>query len=101
MKLKPHKGVYKIPIHRHTPKRYAKSIYLVGYNWNENYGVGVNLNFGKPLVTDISRVPTTSVDFSTGEELTAFMTSEFRKVGFEPYPPKPSLWQRIKRKVKQ
>lgn len=62
-KLRPYKGVYKIPIHRHTAKRYAESKWLVYMSWfgtdepaDPIYENG-SIYPTHPLVTDLKRCP--------------------------------------------
>lgn len=98
MKLKPHKGVYKIPIHRHG-KRYLKSKWVVYMSWfgtdepaDPIYENG-SIYPTHPLVTDLTRADPKD----TFIDLLSNLPDESI---FEPIP-KPSLWQRIKRKVKR
>lgn len=93
---RPHKGVYKIPIHKHTPVRMAMSkwkIRLDGYSWIDGLRCPKHKN-----VIDISRVP-------KKKRIPAFTEKEFMEI-YNYYTifkstKKPSLWQQIKRKVKR
>lgn len=134
MKLKPHKGVYKIRIYKTHGKRVPMSSWVTRVEVmvavrNTSKGMFDPLS---PLVTDISRVPKRTVnleialrrlakaknpDFNPLEiswkdiqnttpepivDIDAILNFEPRSTIFnEIGKPKPSLWQRIKRKVKR
>lgn len=88
MKLKPHKGVYKIRIYKTNGKRVPRSRHELRTRNGELYRVD-----NWPLVTDLTRADPKD----TFIDLLSNLPDESI---FEPIP-KPSLWQRIKRKVKR
>lgn len=52
-KIRPYRGVYKIPTHKHNKKRYRQSIYRTDTQYNYTTGSGDWV----ALVTDLQRVP--------------------------------------------
>lgn len=58
-KLRPYKNIYKIKIHKHTPVRRKRSVWVIDglYNFGGYSCNGQNT----PLVTDLQRVPKCSI----------------------------------------
>lgn len=103
---RPHKGVYKIRIYKTHGKRVPRSRHELRTRNSELYRVD-----NWPLVTDISRVAKTTTPLPEYQKsLTSngyspkfvndIMVGLYHSSFYAPKP-KPSLWQRIKRKVKR
>lgn len=94
MKLKPHKGVYKIPIHKHTPVRRRPSIH--SFELLTGLGNSRARDIMYPLVTDLIPPELNKVDQLINRAFDILSDPTSYQL---PY--KPSLWKRIKRKVKR
>lgn len=60
-----------IPIHKHTPKRYRKSVWIIRDMFKIGTATLYATNmYNTPLVTDLQRVPKVGIDKSNGIDYT-------------------------------